>query len=512
MGGTGDDIGNGIAVDSSFSAYITGSTTSTDVTAITRDPVYSTSIVPFQLCLDSATTTVPPCPTPVTASDAFLAKIGGTVPTGSTNYPLNYFSYLGGGGSDVGLGIAVDTSQGARITGSTSSGDFHLLNNSGVQAAYGGGVDGFVARIDTTATTDAAAPGHFSSYLGGGGDDRGTGIAVDTAGNTYIAGETASGNFPLKNAFQGALSGPSDAFVTKIGPTVNVGVTVTATPTPTVGVGNQVTFKFVVTNNGDLTSGVTFTDSLPTSNATFVSATTTVGSCGGASGGTVVCNLGTMNAAATATVTVILTPTAGPGTLSNSATITVPPSSFTSSASTSVVVNDFSIAANPLTNTVQAGVPANYTLTLTPTGPIPNSISLSCSSGIPTGGTCTFTTATIPNLNNGAATSTVHVNTTVRPKTSAALVHGHGGSLYALMLPVFGFALFGYGIAGKKRRVACGVLLAGFLALMIFQAGCGSSSNTPQPTTGTPAGTYSITLSGTSSGVSRTTTVTLVVQ
>jgi uncharacterized repeat protein (TIGR01451 family) len=372
-------------------------------------------------------------------------------------------------------------------------------------------VDAFVARIDTTATTNTAV-GHFSSYMGGGGSDQGTGIAVDTAGNTYVAGETASGNFPVKNAFQGTLSGGSDAFVSKLGPTVNLGLTVTATPTPAVGVGNQVTFKFVVTNSGDLASGVTFTDSLPTSNATFVSASTTVGNCGGASGGTVVCNLGTMNSSATATVTIILTPTVGPGTLSNSATVTVPPSSFTKSASTSVTVNDFTIAANPLIQTVPAGVPANYTLTLTPTGPIPNSITLSCSSGLPSGGSCTFTTATIPNLNNGAATSTVHVNTTVRPKTSASILHGRGGPLYAALIPVFGFALFGYGVAGKERRLAGGLLLAGFLGFMLFQAGCGSSSSTPPVTGGTPAGTYSITLSGTSSGVSRTTTVALVVQ
>ena len=70
IGGTGDDIGYGVAVDTSLSAYITGSTTSNDVTTITRDPVYSTSIVPFQAANAGGL-------------DAFVAKIGSAAPTGA---------------------------------------------------------------------------------------------------------------------------------------------------------------------------------------------------------------------------------------------------------------------------------------------------------------------------------------------------------------------------------------------------------------------------------------------
>jgi uncharacterized repeat protein (TIGR01451 family) len=496
MGGTGDDIGYGVGVDSSFNAYITGSTTSTDVTTITALPA---GVVPFQAANGGG-------------MDAFVAKFG-SICTGTscttTNVPFNYFSYLGGSGTDVGLAIAVDQSQGARIAGYTNS--TNLVAQNGFQGSNGGGFDGLVSRIDTTSAVSTSS-GNFVSYEGGSGDDRSTGIAVDSDGNTYISGETASGNFPLKNAFQGALKGGSDAFVSKISPTANFTMTVAATPTPAVGVGNPVTFTFTVTNAGDLTSGVTFTDTLPAANATFVSATATGGTCGGATGTpvTVVCNLGTMNASAVSTITVIMTPTAGPGTISDSATITVPGSSFTVSKSASVTVNDFSISANPTTATVPAGVPANYTLTLTPTGAIPNSISLSCSSGLPSGGTCTFTTTTIPNLNTGAATSTVHVNTVVRPKPAAALDHGSGGPLYATLIPIAGVALLGFG--RKKRRVLSAFLVTGFLGLMMLQAGCGSSSTTPPVTGGTPAGTYSVTLTGTSGSVSRTTTVTLVVQ
>ncbi|HEY7098808.1 MAG TPA: SBBP repeat-containing protein [Terriglobales bacterium] len=496
LGGTGEDIGYGVAVDTSFNAYITGSTTSTDVTTFTRDPEFSTSVVPFQ-------------PSNGGGTDAFVAKIGSAPPTDGTNYPLNYFSYLGGAGTDVGLGIAVDGSQGARLTGYTDSAAFHLAHE--FQSTIGGGNDAFVARIDTT-STDPDSVAHFSSYHGGSGDDRGTGIAIDPLGNTYVSGETASTNFPVVGAFQGAISGSSDAFISKIGPTANFTMTVTASPTPAVGVGNPVTFTFTVTNTGDLASGVTFTDTLPAANATFVSATATGGSCGGATGTppTVVCNLGTMNSNAVATITVIITPTAAPTSLSNSATLTVANSSFTVSSSASVTVNDYSISANPLSVTEPAGVPANYTLTLTPTGAIPNSIALSCSSGLPTGATCTFTTATITNLNNGAATSTVHINTTVRPTTTAVLQKAW--PMYATWIPISGLALIGLGVRKKKRGLLSGVFLGAFFALVMFQAGCGSSSSTPAVTGGTPAGTYSVTMSGVSGSTSRTTTVTLIVQ
>src|SRR5262249_4928997 len=56
----------------------------------------------------------------------------------------------------------------------------------------------------------------FSTYLGGSGDDLGYGIAVDSAGNTLIAGQTTSYNFPTVNPFQSTLQGQSNAFVTKI--------------------------------------------------------------------------------------------------------------------------------------------------------------------------------------------------------------------------------------------------------------------------------------------------------
>src|SRR5205085_821917 len=55
----------------------------------------------------------------------------------------------------------------------------------------------------------------YSTYLGGGGDDYANGIAVDSAGNAVVVGQTTSSSFPTLNAYQSVLSGANDAFITK---------------------------------------------------------------------------------------------------------------------------------------------------------------------------------------------------------------------------------------------------------------------------------------------------------
>jgi uncharacterized repeat protein (TIGR01451 family) len=509
LGGLGNDIGYGIAVDSALSAYVTGSTTSPDF------PAAGTGV--FQATLGGGT-------------DAFLAKLGspGTNGVNVGTVPLNYFTYLGGSGDDVGLGVVVDNigqssigSQGARITGWTASADFPVRNNP-VQPVFGGGHDAFVARVDTTATSPTAT-GHYATFLGGSGDDFGTGIAVDFQGASYVAGETKSANFLTEAPFQPSLDGGSDAFLSKLGPLLDLQVSVVASPT-TAGVGNQVTFTYTIENAGDFTSGITFTDALGTG-ATFVSATTSTSSnaCGQPSGGTVLCNIGALNSGGngetggTATVTVILTPIANttPQTsavsLSNSGSVSVAGSTFSQSASATVTVNDFNLTLAPSTATVPAGVPAQYTATLAPTGIFTGTISVACSSGLPTAGTCTATTPSFQNLNGSVSTDLI-INTVARVTTTTHLSPG-GGLIYAMGLPVFGLA--GLGISKRKvsgtRRALIGLLLAGFFALIAIQVGCSSSSTTTN-TVGTPAGTYVVTVSAISGNATRTQTVTLVVQ
>src|SRR6185295_13309136 len=82
-----------------------------------------------------------------------------------------------------------------------------------VQQTPGGGADAFVAKY--------ASGGNLAwlTYLGGTGDDEGTGIAVDASGSPVVTGGTASTNFPTATPFQAASAGgPRDSFVTRLSP------------------------------------------------------------------------------------------------------------------------------------------------------------------------------------------------------------------------------------------------------------------------------------------------------
>jgi hypothetical protein len=528
VGGTGADVGYGIAVDAGGIAYITGSTTSTDF------PL-GIGTVAFQPCPNDPNLIPTSCPASSGATDAFVAKVSGFTPPVAGASPVSvsliYFSYLGGSGNDAGTAIAVDTVGGARVTGWTDSADFPTQNS--VQAASGGGRDAFVANLNTVASSvctpnPTANPpvvcASYSSFLGGSGTDMATGIALDPQGSAYVAGETTSSNFPLKNPFQGTFGGVSDAFVSKLSPALALAMTATASPSP-VGVGNAVTYKYTIVNNGDAANGVTFTDNLPpATSATFTSATASPGSCGTVNGTTVQCNVGNVTTTPSGgtgpTVTVLLTPVAPttPSTtplpnLGNSATVSVPGLAFQASASATAAVNDFTFnpPPSPASETVVAGQLASYNVQVTPTGPIPNTVSLAVTSTLPTGATASFTTSSFANLNNGPQSSTLNIQTTQRVTTITELRRG-GRPLYALLLPVSGLALLG--MAGGKtsrRRWLMGIFAGVFLVVLGLSASCGSTPPT-STTTGTPAGQYTVLISATSGSAVRSATVQMVVQ
>src|SRR5439155_15248419 len=136
-----------------------------------------------------------------------------------------------GSGEDIGNGIAVDNHGNAYVTGLTYSNDFlpvflgPLLP--GPQSAWGGNADAFVVKFNTLA--GGGASDVYATYLGGDGIDQGNAIALDSAGNVYVTGQTGSTSpaFPTTaGAFQSAcalniLTGvcDGDAFVTKLNPT-----------------------------------------------------------------------------------------------------------------------------------------------------------------------------------------------------------------------------------------------------------------------------------------------------
>ncbi len=203
LGGSNNDGAFAVTTDKSGNAYVAGLTASTDFAAATG-------------ALAAPKKTVP-------ATSAFVAKLNAAG-------QLQYLAYLGGSGEDSALAIAVDAAGNAYVTGGTTSRDFPTTAGV-VQSAYGGtggsslppsfnpGGDVFVAKLNPTGSALV-----YSTYLGGRGKDQGYGIAVDGAGNAYVAGSTDStatstgtGGFPTTaGALQTKFGGSSDGFVTKL--------------------------------------------------------------------------------------------------------------------------------------------------------------------------------------------------------------------------------------------------------------------------------------------------------
>ena len=169
LGGSGDDQASGIAVDSSGSVYVAGYTDSADFPSATLGS------------LPSGTTHI------------FVAKLNAT---GSN---LVYADYIGGNSQDYGYALALDGSNHVYVTGSTASSDFPTVK--AYQGTYPGSFNAFLTEISADGSSLL-----YSTYLGGDGSDIPSGVAIDNAGDMFVAGNTTSDNFPVLNAYQSTIS------------------------------------------------------------------------------------------------------------------------------------------------------------------------------------------------------------------------------------------------------------------------------------------------------------------
>ncbi len=190
LGGSMDDRGYAVAVDSLGGTYVTGSTQSIDFPYPSWKAQYQED--------------------PGGGLDAFVTKFE---PDGLS---MNYSTYLGGYYDDIGHGIAVNDSGYAFVTGETISPDFPVLKAFQENISYSGtccsSADAFI-----TVLTPEGYDLEFSSYLGGNMTDIGQAIALTSSGVAVIAGSTASDNFPTTTgAYDTTLNGTWDAFVTGI--------------------------------------------------------------------------------------------------------------------------------------------------------------------------------------------------------------------------------------------------------------------------------------------------------
>jgi len=176
LGGTAEDDGNAIAVDANGNAWVTGQTKSTDFPP--KSPLYATNGGGF---------------------DVFVTKFSST---GS----LLFSTYIGGGSDDSGNAIAIDASGNAFVAGGTKSVNFPTKG--AYQGALKGGTNAFVLEVNSTGSTLV-----YSTYLGGTGIDVASGLALDKNGNAYVAGSTTSMDFPQKNPLPNETAG---GFVTEL--------------------------------------------------------------------------------------------------------------------------------------------------------------------------------------------------------------------------------------------------------------------------------------------------------
>jgi hypothetical protein len=134
--------------------------------------------------------------------DAFVTKISGD------GQSLLYSTYLGGSASDYGYAVVAGSGGSVYVCGRTTSLDFPTQNP--IYPADSSG-DAFVAKL----TSDGSAL-VYGTYLGGSGADYAWDLDLTSDGSAVVVGYTISANFPVLSAYQAALAGSYDVFVTKI--------------------------------------------------------------------------------------------------------------------------------------------------------------------------------------------------------------------------------------------------------------------------------------------------------
>jgi Beta-propeller repeat. len=258
LGGSGNDTGASIAVDSQGIAFVTGYTAATGAAATdyqqtTGDTTHNGGLDVFvtkmtanggrtwstfigggaddyvtDIALEGGTVpyitgwaydAATDYPTTVGAydtthngsSDAFVTKLSAN---GST---INYSTFIGSTDREESNAMFLSTGGVVTFTGFTMSNNFPTTANTFSNSLSGGTYgDVFVAQVNTSNPANRALT--FSTYLGGNGSETSQDIAVDSAGFIYVAGGTESTNFPVASAIQSMHGGGFDMFLTKLNP------------------------------------------------------------------------------------------------------------------------------------------------------------------------------------------------------------------------------------------------------------------------------------------------------
>jgi len=604
IGGSGGEVGFGIAVDSSGNAYVTGQTSSTQTTfpvkvgpILTSDGgVYVAKVNSSGTGLDycgyigggawskiavdgsgnayvAASTDSTEAVFPVKVGpdltynggelDVWVAKVN------SSGSGLDYCGYIGGAGRDEFNGITVDNSGHAYVTGVTYSSEstFPVLN--GPDLTYNGGGDAFVAEVDSSGTGLVDC-----GYIGGAGADSGYGIAVDSLGDVYVTGVTGSSEstFPVLVGPSLTLKGTGgNAFVAKMTDVPGPPITSLSPDSAAAGdpgfllsvIGSEFidgaivrwdgsprtttfvssteldaeisaadlaagkTVHVTVRNpDGGISNSLAFTINNPLPLLASISPTQMTG--GGAAfaltvqGSNFVPNSvvrwngsdkTTTYVSATELQAAIAAADISTGGGAQVIVFNPAPSGGITSALT-VQVSNFTLGASPTSVTVTAGQSATYTIQLTPQyGSFDSPVTFNCA-GLPSKCTATFSPASAT-PGAGSVTTTLTLTTKAASDSSSASVFGIMGfgpptlGLFALAMTLLLLnALRGHrGWRISRRWLAACVLLC----LVVLIGSCGGSGGGNNSYTGTPKGTHQISVQGTSGNMTVPTVITLVV-
>jgi hypothetical protein len=175
LGGNNRDIARGVGVDAEGNIYVAGDTNSDGWIGGNLDKTRNGN------------------------RDAFAAKF-------SSAGILLWATYLGGAGNEITYDLAVSPTGNVYIVGETASA--HWISN-GYDTTHGGNDDGFLIKLNSSGLTE------WSTYLGAGDDDIALSVALDRAGNVYVAGETNSGGW-VSGGFDTSHNGNKDGFVVKL--------------------------------------------------------------------------------------------------------------------------------------------------------------------------------------------------------------------------------------------------------------------------------------------------------
>ncbi len=188
IGGTEDDVANDIVIDNNGYIYITGSTLSSyfPVTKYSADKSINGG------------------------KDVFVCKL-------DSNLQLISATFLGGAGNDTGNSIAVDKSNNIYIIGETFSSNFPVIPGN-VQTVFKGVSDAFIIKLDSSLSSVLS-----STFLGGGYEDIGEDIVIDSDGAILVTGETDSTDFPVSATAPNSVSnGYRDIFVAKLNDSLTI--------------------------------------------------------------------------------------------------------------------------------------------------------------------------------------------------------------------------------------------------------------------------------------------------